>query len=205
MPWTLRSVRKGEPPSGVEQPVVFAIALLARWFTPTARGPLRVMIRRSWSLAAGGDPDRRAGLVRRRPRLLPSTNQLVAHLRRPIGGNECSRAPGTRVRLTPQYRPMRRPLSKVVRLSAGGNWIRTLGSARDRPRLRGFVVHLTAQKSWRSAEGTHAARGTSTATDVGRASPEGGLRFGAVPRGTRPHHSAGRPRDGRLGDRVRWR
>ena len=148
MPWTLRSVRKGEPPSGVEQPVVFAIALLARWFTPTARGPLRVMIRRSWSLAAGGDLDRRAGLVRRRPRLLPSANQLVAHLRRPIGGNECSRAPGTRVRLTPQYRPMRRPLSKVVRLSAGGNWIRTLGSARDRPRLRGFVVHLSAQKSW---------------------------------------------------------
>ena len=127
MPWTLRSVRKGEPPSGVEQPVVFAIALLARWFTPTARGPLRVMIRRSWSLAAGGDPDRRAGLVRRRPRLLPSTNQLVAHLRRPIGGNECSRAPGTRVRLTPQYRPMRRPLSTFVRLSAGGRWIRTFG------------------------------------------------------------------------------
>ena len=30
-------------------------------------------------------------------------------------------------------------------LAGGGNWIRTLGSARDRPRLRGFVVHLSAQ------------------------------------------------------------
>ena len=78
---------------------------------------------------------------------------------------------------------------------------------RDRPRLRGFVVHLSAQKSWRSAEGTHAARGTSTATDGGRASPEGGLRFGLCRerQATRPHHSAGRPRDGRLGDGVRRR
>jgi hypothetical protein len=96
---------------------------------------------------------------------------------------------------------------KVRRLSAGGNWIRTLGSARDRPRLRGSVVHLSAQKSWRSAEGTHSARGTSTGTDVGRASQEGGLRSGLCRdrQGTRPHHSAGRPRDGRLGDRVRRR
>ena len=62
----------------------------------------------------------------------------------------------------------------------------------------------SAQKSWRSAEGTHSARGTSTATDVGRASQEGGLRFGLCRdrQGTRPHHSAGRPRDGRLGDRL---
>ena len=34
---------------------------------------------------------------------------------------------GTRVRLTPQYRPMRRPLSTFVRLSAGGKRIRTFG------------------------------------------------------------------------------
>src|SRR6516225_1475003 len=33
-------------------------------------------------------------------------------------------------RLTPQYRPMRRPLSTFVRLSAGGDWIRTISSAR---------------------------------------------------------------------------
>jgi hypothetical protein len=92
-------------------------------------------------------------------------------------------------------------------LTTGGNWIRTLGSARDRPRLRGSVVHLSAQKSWRSAEGTHSARGTSTGTDVGRASQEGGLRFGLRRdrQCTRPHHSAGRPRDGGLGDRVRRR
>ena len=32
---------------------------------------------------------------------------------------------GTRVRLTPHYRPMRRSLSTLVRLSAGGDWIRT--------------------------------------------------------------------------------
>src|ERR1700756_3984030 len=37
---------------------------------------------------------------------------------------------------------------------------------------------ICRQKSWRSAEGTHSARGTSTATNVGRASQEGGLRFG---------------------------
>ena len=37
---------------------------------------------------------------------------------------------GTRVRLTPQYRPMRRPQSTFVRLSAGGDWIRTISSAR---------------------------------------------------------------------------
>src|SRR5262249_26132643 len=46
------------------------------------------MISDARALLPRGDPDRRAGLVRRRPRLLPSTNQLVAHLRRPIGGNE---------------------------------------------------------------------------------------------------------------------
>jgi hypothetical protein len=37
---------------------------------------------------------------------------------------------------------------------------------------------ICRHKSWRSAKGTHSARGTSTATDVGRASQEGGLRFG---------------------------
>jgi hypothetical protein len=65
-------------------------------------------------------------------------------------GRECSigrfRRPGGRS-LTEE--------PKVRRLCAGGNWIRTLGSARDRSWLRGFVVHLSAQKSWRSAEGTH--------------------------------------------------
>ena len=57
-------------------------------------------------------------------------------------------------------------------------------------------IHLSAQKSWRSAGGTHSARGTSTATDVGRASQEGGLRFGLRRdrQGALPHHSAGRPR-----------
>src|ERR1700730_12774734 len=37
---------------------------------------------------------------------------------------------------------------------------------------------ICRHKSWRSAEGTHFARGTSTATNVSRASQEGGLRFG---------------------------
>ena len=48
--------------------------------------------------------------------------------------------------------------------------------------------------AWRSAKGTHSARETSTATDVGRASQKGGLRFGLCRdcQGTRPHHSAGR-------------
>ena len=40
---------------------------------------------------------------------------------------------------------------------------------------------ICRHKSWRSAEGTHSARGTSTAT-IGRASQEGGLRVRAVPR-----------------------
>src|SRR6516164_8402106 len=34
---------------------------------------------------------------------------------------------------------MRRPLSTVVRLSAGAGWIRTSSSAPDRQRFRGFV------------------------------------------------------------------
>ena len=126
------------------------------------------------------------------------------------GAHRRTRRGGRRARRRSSQLPFGRQTAqgpKVRRLSAEGNWIRTLGSARDRPRLRGFVVHLSAQKSWRSAEGTHSARGTSTATDVGRASQEGGLRFGLCRdrQGTRPHHSAGRPRDGRVGDGVRRR
>ena len=57
-------------------------------FAPIARVRRRPNDLGCRGLAAGCDLDRRAGLVPRRPRLLPSTNQLVAHLRRPVGGNE---------------------------------------------------------------------------------------------------------------------
>ena len=57
-------------------------------FAPIARVRRRPNDLGCRGLAAGCDLDRRAGLVPRRPRLLPSTNQLVAHLRRPVGGYE---------------------------------------------------------------------------------------------------------------------